>query len=263
MRFSHFFVDRPIFAAVLSILITLLGALAYRSLPVSQYPEVAPPTVQVRASYPGASAEVVADSVAAPLEQEINGVENMLYMQSQSTGDGNLSITITFALGTNLDDAQVQVQNRIAIAEPRLPEAVRRLGITAQKNSPDLMMTINLYSPDETYDQLYIANYAVLHLRDPLARIDGVGRVRLLGASEYAMRVWLDPDLVDAMGLTAGDVVRALRAQNLQVAAGVMNQPPGNSPEAFQIGVQTQGRLIRPEEFGEVVIKATDEGSVV
>ncbi len=263
MRFTHFFVDRPIFAAVLSIFITLMGALADRSLPVSQYPEVAPPTVQVRAAYPGASAEVVADSVAAPLEQEINGVENMLYMHSQSTGDGNLSITITFALGTNLDDAQVQVQNRIALVEPRLPESVRRLGVSAQKNSPDMLMVINLYSPDDTYDRLYIANYAVLRLRDKLARIDGVGRVRLLGASEYAMRVWLDPDRVDAVGLTAGDVVRALRSQNLQVAAGVMNQPPSSGPEAFQIGVQTQGRLMQPEEFGEVVIRATDNGSIV
>ena len=263
MGFTHFFVDRPIFAAVLSIFITLMGALAYRSLPVSQYPEVAPPTVQVRAAYPGASAEVVADSVAAPLEQEINGVENMLYMQSQSTGDGNLSITITFALGTDLDDAQVQVQNRIALAEPRLPESVRRLGVSAQKNSPDMLMVINLYSPDDTYDRLYIANYAVLRLRDTLARIDGVGRVRLLGASEYAMRIWLDPDRVDAVGLTAGDVVQALRSQNLQVAAGVMNQPPNSGPEAFEVGVQTQGRLMQAEEFGEVVIRATDDGSIV
>ena len=263
MGFTHFFVDRPIFAAVLSIFITLMGALAYRSLPVSQYPEVAPPTVQVRAFYPGASAEVVADSVAAPIEQEINGVENMLYMHSQSTGDGHLGITVTFALGTDLDDAQVQVQNRIALAEPRLPESVRRLGVSAQKNSPDILMVINLYSPDEVYDSLYVANYAVLRLRDILARIDGVGRVRLLGASEYAMRVWLDPDRVDAVGLTAGDVVRALRSQNLQVAAGVMNQPPSGSPEAFEIGVQTRGRLMRPEEFGEVVIRATDDGSIV
>tara|TARA_R110001599_G_scaffold353861_1_gene600714 strand:- start:47793 stop:50960 length:3168 start_codon:yes stop_codon:yes gene_type:complete len=261
--FTHFFVDRPIFAAVLSIFITLMGALAYRTLPVSQYPEVAPPTVQVRAAYPGANAKIVADTVAAPLEQEINGVENMLYMHSQSTGDGNLSITVTFALGTDLDEAQVQVQNRIALAEPRLPEPVRRLGVSAQKNSPDMLMVINLYSPDNTYDNLYIANYAVLRLRDTLARIDGVGRVRMLGASEYAMRIWLDPDRVDAVGLTAGDVVRSMRSQNLQVAAGVMNQPPSSGPEAFEIGVQTQGRLMRPAEFGEIVIRATDDGSIV
>ena len=175
MGFTHFFVDRPIFASVLSILITLLGALAYTSLPVTQYPEVAPPTIQVQASYPGASAEVVADTVATPLEQEINGVENMLYLSSQATGDGLLTITVTFALGTDLDTAQVLVQNRVAIAEPRLPETVRRLGVVTQKTSPDLMMVVNLYSPDDTYDQLYIANYAVLQVRDVLRRINGVG----------------------------------------------------------------------------------------
>lgn len=263
MGFTHFFVDRPIFASVLSILVTLIGALAYTSLPVTQYPEVAPPTIQVSASYPGASAEVVANAVATPLEQEINGVENMLYMQSQSTGDGNLTLTITFELGTDLDEAQVLVQNRVAIAEPRLPETVRRLGVVTQKNSPDLMMVINLYSPDETYDQLYIANYAVLQLRDTLSRINGVGQILLFGASEYAMRVWLDPDRVNAVGLTAGDVVTSLRAQNLQVAAGVMNQAPSSGPQAFEIGVQTQGRLIAPEQFGEVVIRTTDDGRVV
>ncbi len=263
MGFTHFFIERPIFASVVSIFITLLGALAYNTLPVTQYPEVAPPTIQVRASYPGASAEIVADSVATPLEQEINGVENMLYMMSQATGDGNLSLTITFELGTDLDEAQVLVQNRVAIAEPRLPEAVRRLGVVTQKNSPDLMMVVNLYSPDETYDQLYIANYAVLQLRDTLARINGVGQILLFGASEYAMRIWLDPSLVQAVGLTAGEVVSALRAQNLQVAAGVMNQPPSDSPQAFEIGVQTQGRLMRAEEFADIVVATTDEGRVV
>ena len=263
MGFTHFFVNRPIFASVVSIFITLLGLLSYGSLPVTQYPEVAPPTIQVRASYPGASAETVADAVATPLEQEINGVENMLYMVSQSTGDGSLTLTITFELGTDLDEAQVLVQNRVAIAEPRLPETVRRLGVVTQKNSPDLMMVINLFSPDETYDQLYIANYAVLQLRDTLARINGVGQILMFGASEYAMRVWLDPDRVQSLGLTAGDVVRALRAQNLQVAAGVMNQPPSDNPRAFQIGVQTQGRLASAEEFDELVIATTDSGQVV
>ncbi|MEQ8517052.1 MAG: efflux RND transporter permease subunit, partial [Chromatocurvus sp.] len=263
MGFTHFFVDRPIFASVLSIFITLLGFLAYSSLPVTQYPDVAPPTIQVRASYPGASAEVISDTVATPLEQEINGVEDMLYMMSQSTGDGSLTLTITFALGTDLDAAQVLVQNRVAIAEPRLPETVRRIGVVTQKNSPDLMMVVNLFSPDETYDQLYIANYAVLQLRDALSRLNGVGQVLLFGASEYAMRVWLDPELVQSLGLTAGDVVRALRAQNLQVAAGVMNQPPSDSPAAFQIGVQTQGRLTRADEFDDIVILTTDQGRVV
>lgn len=263
MGFTHFFVDRPIFASVLSIFITLVGFLAYSTLPVTQYPEVAPPTIQVRASYPGASAEIVANAVATPLEQEINGVENMLYMMSQATGDGSLTLTITFELGTDLDAAQVLVQNRVAIAEPRLPETVRRLGVVTQKNSPDLMMVINLFSPDETYDQLYIANYAVLQLRDTLARINGVGQILLFGASEYAMRVWLDPSLVQSVGLTVGEVVQSLRAQNLQIAAGVMNQPPSDGPGAFEIGVQTQGRLVRPEEFAEVVVATTDEGRVV
>ncbi|GAB5413717.1 MAG: multidrug efflux RND transporter permease subunit [Congregibacter sp.] len=263
MGFTHFFVDRPIFASVVSIFITRLGALAYNSLPVAQYPEVAPPTIQVRASYPGASAEIVADAVATPLEQEINGVEDMLYMMSQSTGDGNVTVNITFKLGTDLDKAQVLVQNRVAIAEPRLPEAVRRIGVITQKNSPDLMMVINLYSPDGTYDQLYIANYAVLQLRDTLARINGVGQIQLFGASEYAMRVWLDPDRVQAVGLTAGEVVRALREQNLQVSAGVMNQAPSQGAQAFEIGVQTQGRLISTDEFGEVIVSATDAGRVV
>ncbi len=263
MGFTHFFVDRPIFASVLSIFITLLGLLAYSSLPVTQYPEVAPPTIQVRANYPGASAEIVADAVATPLEQEINGVENMLYIMSQATGDGSLTLTITFELGTDLDKAQVLVQNRVAIAEPRLPETVRRLGVVTQKNSPDLMMVINLFSPDETYDQLYIANYAVLQLRDTLARINGVGQILLFGASEYAMRIWLDPNLVQSVGLTAGEVVSALRAQNLQVAAGVMNQAPAANPRAFEIGVQTQGRLANPEEFEQIVIATTDEGRVV
>lgn len=263
MGFTHFFVDRPIFASVVSIFITLLGALAYNSLPVTQYPEVAPPTIQVRASYPGASAEVVANAVATPLEQEINGVEDMLYMMSQSTGDGNVSLNITFELGTDLDKAQVLVQNRVAIAEPRLPEAVRRIGVVTQKNSPDLMMVVNLYSPDNTYDQLYIANYAILQLRDTIARINGVGQIQLFGASEYAMRVWLDPDLVQSVNLTAGQVVQALRAQNLQVSAGVMNQAPSEGAQAFEIGVQTQGRLISTDEFGDIVVSATDSGRIV
>ncbi|MCR9093144.1 MAG: multidrug efflux RND transporter permease subunit [bacterium] len=263
MGFAHFFVDRPIFAAVLSVLITFIGGLTYVGLPTTQYPEIAPPTIEVRASYPGASAEVVADTVATPLEQEINGVENMLYMSSQSTGDGNLTIAVTFELGTNLEAAQVLVQNRVAIAEPRLPESVRRLGVVTQKSSPDLLMVINLFSPDETYDQLYIANYATLQIRDRLARINGVGQVRLFGASEYAMRVWLDPQRIDSVGLTAGEVVAALRSENVRVSAGVMNQTPSKSPAAFEIGVQTRGRLITPDEFERVVVKAEDDGRIV
>jgi len=261
--FTHFFIERPIFAAVLSVLILLLGGLSYFALPVTQYPAIAPPTIQVQAAYPGASAEIVANTVATPLEQEINGVENMIYMVSQSTGDGNLSLSVTFALGTDLDQAQVLVQNRVAIAEPRLPEQVRRLGVVTRKSSPDLMMVINLFSPDESYDQLYIANYATLQVRDRLARIKGVGQIRLFGASEYAMRVWLDPQRVNAVGLTAGEVVAALRGQNVQVAAGVMNQAPSRTPLAFEIGVQTQGRLITPNEFENVIVKAEDDGRIV
>lgn len=263
MKFSHFFIERPIFACVISILIIIMGAVAYGSLPVAQYPEVAPPTVVVQASYPGASAEVVADTVATPLEQEINGVEGMLYMLSQSTGDGVMQLTITFELGTNLDQAQVLVQNRVAIAEPRLPEQVRRLGVTTQKNSPDLMLVINLFSPDNTYDQVFIANYAVLQLRDRLRRLDGVGQVQLFGASEYAMRVWLDPDITASLGMTSQEVVSALRGQNIQVASGVMNQPPASGPSGFQVNVQTQGRLSTPEDFENVVVKAQPDGRVV
>ncbi|MEM9761170.1 MAG: multidrug efflux RND transporter permease subunit [Pseudomonadota bacterium] len=263
MRFSHFFVDRPIFASVLSILIMLVGGLAYFGLPVTQYPDIAPPTVVVNAAYPGASAEVVANTVATPLEQELNGVEGLLYMLSQSTSDGIMTLTLTFELGTDLDQAQVLVQNRVAIAEPRLPESVRRLGVTTQKNSPDLLMVVNLFSPDDTYDQIFIANYAVLQLRDPLRRLRGVGQIQLFGASEYAMRIWLDPDRIAAYGLTAGEVVAALRAQNVQVASGVMNQPPQSGDAAFQINVQTQGRLSEPDEFAEVVVKADDDGRVI
>ncbi|HSK51346.1 MAG TPA: efflux RND transporter permease subunit, partial [Clostridia bacterium] len=217
MRLAHFFVDRPIFATVLSILIVLIGAAAYVTLPVAQYPEIAPPTIEVRASYPGASAEVVSETVATPLEQEINGVDDMLYVLSQATGDGQLAITVTFKLGTDLDAAQVLVQNRVAIAEPRLPEDVRRLGVTVRKNSPDMLMVIHLSSPDGTRDQLYLSNYATLQIRDVLARLDGVGDVRIFGARDYSMRVWLDPEKIASRNLTAGEVVQALREQNVQV----------------------------------------------
>ena len=263
MKFTHFFIERPIFAAVISILITLVGLLSYQSLPVTQYPEIAPPTIQVTASYPGASAEVVANTVATPLEQEINGVENMIYMLSQSTGDGSVTISVTFELGTDLDTAQVLVQNRVATAEPRLPEPVRRLGVVTQKSSPDLMMVVNLFSPDETYDQLYIANYATLQVRDRLARIKGVGQILLFGASEYAMRIWLDPDLVNAVDLTPVEVVQSLRSQNVQVSAGTMNQAPADNPNAFEIGIQTLGRLERPEQFEDIIVRTAEDGGVV
>ncbi|TQV86055.1 multidrug efflux RND transporter permease subunit [Exilibacterium tricleocarpae] len=262
MKLSHFSIDRPIFASVLSILIMIIGGLSYFSLPIEQYPQVAPPTIQVTATYPGANAEIVSDTVATPIEQEVNGVENMLYMLSQSTGDGQMTLTITFELGTDLDEAQVLVQNRVAIAEARLPEPVRRLGITTRKNSPDLMMVINMFSPDGTYDQTYIGNYAVLQLRDRLRRIEGVGDIQLFGASEYSMRIWLDPDRIQSLGLSAGDVVQALRAQNIQVASGNLNQSPVPQQNAFEISVQTQGRLIDPQQFENVIVKA-DDTSVV
>jgi hydrophobe/amphiphile efflux-1 (HAE1) family protein len=263
MNFAKFFIDRPIFATVLSIIIVIIGAIAYTSLPVEQYPQLAPPTIQVTATYPGANAETVAATVATPIEQEINGVEGMLYMFSQATSDGRMVLTVTFELGTDLDEAQVLVQNRVSVAEPRLPEEVRRLGVSTKKSTPDLMMVINLYSPDNTYDQTYIGNYAVLNIRDRIRRINGIGDTNLVGASEYAMRVWLDPDLIQSYGLTAGDVLAALRAQNVQVASGTLNQAPQPSQNYYEYIVQTQGRLQAPEEFGKIVVKSGEQGRIV
>src|SRR5580693_2298487 len=262
VNLSHFFIDRPIFATVLSVFIILIGAAAYFTLPVAQYPEIAPPTIVVSASYPGASAEVVSDTVSTPLEQEINGVENMLYMNSQATADGNLQLTITFALGTDLDISQVLVQNRVAIAEPKLPEEVQRLGVTVKKNSPDMLMVIHLSSPDGSRDQLYISNYATLQVKDVLARLDGVGDVRIFGARDYAMRIWIDPDKVAARNLTAGEIVSALQSQNVQVASGVLNQPPTTSLGAFQLNVETLGRLTDPRQFGNIIVRNDPNGRV-
>jgi HAE1 family hydrophobic/amphiphilic exporter-1 len=262
MGISHFFIERPIFATVVSILITLVGGVAYFALPVAQYPEIAPPTIEVRASYPGASAEVLSQTVATPLEQEINGVENMLYMVSQSTGDGQLSITIAFDLGTDLDAAQVLVQNRVSVAEPRLPEEVRRIGVTVRKNSPDMLMVIHLSSPDGTRDQLYMSNYATLQIRDVLARLDGVGDVRVFGARDYSMRIWLDPERIAARRLTAGEVVAALRAQNVQVASGVLNQPPVPEQGAYQLNIETLGRLVDQRQFERIIVRTDPDGRV-
>jgi hydrophobe/amphiphile efflux-1 (HAE1) family protein len=259
MNFSQFFISRPKFASVLAIIVLIIGSLAYQNLPIEQYPQVAPPTIQVTASYPGANAEIAAQTVATPLEQQINGVENMLYISSQSTADGNVSITVTFELGTNLDTAQVQVQNRVAIAEPRLPEPVRRIGVTTIKNSPDLMLVVNMFSPNGTYDQTYIANYVTLQVRDQLARVQGVGNILVFGASQYSMRIWLDPGRIASIEMTAAEVIKALQGQNIQVASGTLNKSPvAQGQTAFELSVQTQGRLIEPEQFNNVIIKNTD-----
>ncbi|WCM27057.1 efflux RND transporter permease subunit [Sphingomonas sp. QA11] len=263
MRFSRFFITRPIFAAVIAVVITLVGAIAYMSLPVSQYPDIVPPTVTVTANYPGASAETVAETVAAPIEQEINGVDNMLYQSSQSTGDGKVVITVTFKQGTDLDAAQVLVQNRVAIAVPRLPEDVQRLGVVTRKTSPDFLMVVNLVSPDNSLDRGYISNYALTQVRDRLSRIDGVGDVQLFGSRDYSMRVWIDPGHAAALDLTAGEIVAALRAQNVQVAAGTLGQPPYASGNAFQLNVETQGRLTDPKQFADVVIRTDANGRQV
>ena len=260
MKFAHFFVDRPIFATVLSVAILIVGTLAYYSLPVAQYPEIALPTVQVTASYPGATPEVIAETVATPLEQEINGVEGMLYMQSQSTPDGAMQLTVTFRLGTDVDQAQVLVQNRVSVALPRLPEEVRQVGVTTKKSSPEMLMVVHLVSPDGSRDQLYIANYVYLQVLDVLARLQGVGDLTVFGASEYSMRVWLDVDRLASLDLTAGDVVASLREQNVQVAAGKLGEPPMDDPTAFQLLVASQGRLKTAEEFADIVVKRGEDG---
>jgi hydrophobe/amphiphile efflux-1 (HAE1) family protein len=264
MRLSRFFITRPIFAAVIAIVITIIGAIAYLGIPVAQYPDIVPPTVTVTATYPGASAETVAETVAAPIEQEINGVDNMLYQSSQSTGDGTVTITVTFKQGTDLDAAQVLVQNRVAIAVPRLPEEVQRLGIVTRKTSPDFLLIVNLVSPDNSLDRGYISNYALTQIKDRLARLDGVGDVRLFGSRDYAMRVWIDPGRAAALNLTAGEIVQALRAQNVQVAAGSLGQPGSTSTgNAFQLNIETQGRLKDPAEFGRVIIRTDADGRQV
>ena len=257
MRISHFFIDRPIFASVVSIVFVILGAVAFARLPVAQYPEIAPPIINIAGQYPGASAEVVASTVVAPIEEQINGVENMLYVSSNSTGDGRFTIQVTFDIGTNLDIAQVQVQNRVATATPRLPADVRNIGVTVSKASPDLMMVVHLLSPDKSRNQLYISNYATLEIKDALTRVDGVGSITVFGSRDYSMRVWLDPDRLQSLGMTANDVVASLQGQNVQVASGVLNQPPVPNQGAFQIAVQTQGRLANPEDFANITVKQT------
>jgi len=262
MRISRFFIDRPIFAAVISIVFVILGGVSYGQLPIAQYPEIAPPTVNVSGQYPGASAEVVAATVVAPLEQQINGVENMLYITSNSTGDGQFSIEVTFELGTDLDIAQVQVQNRVAVAQPRLPSDVRNIGVTVAKASPDLMMVVHLYSPDKSRDTLFISNFATTQVTDVLNRIDGIGSITVFGSRDYSMRIWLDPDRLQSLNLTTGDVVEGLKGQNVQVASGVLNQPPVDNPGAFQLSVRTLGRLTEADDFANIVVKQTDNAVV-
>ncbi|MEM7775587.1 MAG: multidrug efflux RND transporter permease subunit [Pseudomonadota bacterium] len=262
MSFSQFFISRPIFAIVISAFITIIGAISYFALPVAQYPQVAPPTIQVTAQYPGADAETLARTVATPLEQQINGVEGMIYLGSEATGDGNLTITVTFELGTDLDQAQVLVQNRVAIAEPRLPEQVRRLGLTTRKASPDLLLVVHMFSPDGSRDDLYITS-AAQTVRDQLSRLSGVGNVTIFGARDYAMRIWLNPDRIAGLGMTPGEVLEAVRAQNAQVASGVLNQQPTADAATFELSVRTAGRLIEAEEFERIIVKRGEDGRIV
>src|SRR4051794_2822918 len=260
--FSRFFIDRPIFASVLSIVITLAGTIALFTLPVAQYPEITPPTVEVSASYPGANAEVVADGVAAPIEQQVNGVEGMMYMSSQCTNDGTYTLSITFKLGTDLNIAQVLVQNRVALAQPILPDLVKRRGITVKKKSPSQLMIVNLYSPDGSRSSLDLSNYSTIQLRDELARLEGIGDITYLGQRDYSMRIWLDPQKMAARNISAGDVVNAVTQQNAQVAAGQIGQPPVPRGQVFQYTMTTLGRLVEAEQFADMILK-TNDGRII
>src|SRR5580698_8861366 len=261
MKFAHFFVDHPVFAAVISILITLLGLIALPTLPVAQYPQIAPPTVNITATYPGASAETLASTVAQPIEEQINGVEDMLYMSSQSSADGHLTITVTFRLGADVDKDLVLTENRVAVALPSLPSEVQQTGVVVRKASPDFLMAVHFYSPDNSFDQQYISNYFTLHVRDEMLRQPGVGDLGGRAARDYAMRVWIDPDKAAQRNLTVDDVVNALRAHNTQVAAGSIGVPPfGPGIGAQQLNIQTEGLLTTPQQFGDIVIKSDAAG---
>src|SRR3954471_11725800 len=261
--FSKFFIDRPIFAAVLSIVVTLAGGIAVWTLPIAQYPEITPPTVEVSAFYPGANAKVVADTVAAPIEQQVNGVENMMYMSSQCTNDGMYTLTVTFKLGVDLNMAQVLVQNRESLAEPILPDLVKRRGVMVKKKSPSILMIVNLFSPDQSRENLYLSNYATIQLRDELARLEGVGDITYMGQRDYSMRVWLDPEKMSFRNLTAGDVTATITEQNAQVAAGQIGQPPVPHGQVFQYTMSTLGRLADPDQFGDMILKTDPDGRVV
>ncbi|MCC7423927.1 MAG: efflux RND transporter permease subunit, partial [Planctomycetaceae bacterium] len=263
--FARFFVDRPIFATVLSVVIVIIGLVALQQLPIAQYPEVAPPVVQVTATYPGANAVTVAETVATPIELEVNGVERMLYMSSKCTNDGQMMLDVTFELGTNLDMAQVLVQNRVAVAQAKLPEEVKKIGVTTKKKSPSILMCVNLISPDESYNQLYLSNFASLNVKDDLARIKGVGDVAFLGPRDYSMRVWLDPERLASREMTASDVLNAISEQNLQVAAGRLGQPPVplGADVPFQLAINTQGRLTTEDAFSKIILKRGGNGQLV
>src|SRR5215218_10315351 len=263
MNLSKFFIDRPIFAGVLSVLIFLAGLISLFAMPISEYPDVVPPSVVVRATYPGANPKVIAETVATPIEEQINGVENMLYMSSQATTDGAMTLTVTFRLGTDPDKATQLVQNRVQQAEPRLPAVVRQLGIITKKSSPDLTMVVHLLSPNNRYDMTYLRNYAVLNVKDRLARIDGVGDVQLYGAGDYSMRVWVDPQKAAEHGLTASDIVKSIQAQNVEAAAGVVGSSPNVKGIDLQLSVNAEGRLANEEQFGDIVVKTGTRGEVV
>src|SRR4051794_35665931 len=261
--FTSFFINRPIFASVLSIFVTLAGTIALFALPIAQYPDITPPTVEVSAIYPGANAQVVADTVAAPVEQQVNGVEGMLYMSSQCTNDGNYALTVTFQNGVDLNMAQVLVKNRVALAEPILPELVKRRGVTVKKKSPSVLMIVNLFSPDQSRDNLYLSNYATIQLKDELSRLKGVGDITFLGQRDYSMRLWLDPARLATRGMTSSDVVRTIEQQNTQVAAGQLGQPPVASGLAFQFTMSTLGRLTDPRQFGNKILKTHARGPIL
>ena len=261
--FSHFFIERPIFASVLSIVITLAGAVALVNLPLAQYPQITPPSITVQCNYPGADANVVADSVAAPIEQQVNGVEDMLYMVSQSNNDGSYTLTATFKPGVNLNFAQVLVQNRINLALPLLPDVVKQAGVTTRKRNPDILMVVGIVSPKHTYNQLYLSNFCTIRVKDEIARVDGVGDCQQFGQQDYSMRIWIDPDKLAGLNMTAYDVSNAIREQNQQVAAGHFGQEPTRARQPLELTITTRGRLLEPAEFDDIIIRSDSDGRKV